>query len=85
MSATIEDYDGLCGIIATFASSDLRLRCSYVLGHDGSCSFEKHRRHFSITGGCFRFDFDDWLNSQEDKDGVKEGFINSVVSSIMKK
>lgn len=82
---TIDNYDGLCGIIASFASSDLRLRCSYVLGHDGSCSFEKYRRHFSITGGCFINDFEDWLNNQEDDHGVKEGFINSVISSLMKK
>jgi hypothetical protein len=74
MSATVEDYDGLCGIIPTFASSDLRMRCHFEMGHGGPCSFEKHRHNFIIIGGCFRTSLDS-----------EEEFENSVITSLMKK
>jgi hypothetical protein len=74
MSATVEDYDGLCGIIPTFASSDLQMRCHFEMGHSGPCSFEKHRRHFVITAGCFR-----------GPPNPEEEFENSVITSLMKK
>ncbi len=53
MSST-ENFDGLCGIIATFAHSGNQIRCHYELGHYGPCSFEKYRTHFIIMGGTFR-------------------------------
>jgi hypothetical protein len=42
MSST-ESFDGLCGIIAEFASSGMQIRCHYELGHHGPCSFKKLR------------------------------------------
>lgn len=51
---TDSNYDGLCGIYANFASSDLRLRCNYHIGHAGTCSFEKYRRQLMIFGGITR-------------------------------
>jgi hypothetical protein len=52
MSST-ESFDGLCGIIANFASSKNQIRCSYELGHSGPCSFEKYRDYFRIIAGSF--------------------------------
>jgi len=49
----IEDYDGKCGIIATFASSGNQIRCNYELGHHGPCSFEKYRDQFRLYAGSF--------------------------------
>jgi hypothetical protein len=68
MSETVENYDGLCGIIADFASSDNQLRCHYEIGHHGPCSFEKYKNHFRIIAGCF---------SRPDPE---RGFIDSVLS-----
>lgn len=48
MSGSIEDYDGLCGIIARFSSSDMQLRCQHPFGHNGPCSWEKYREQFVI-------------------------------------
>ncbi len=55
---TIESYDGLCGIIATFASSDNRIRCKHEFGHSGPCSFEKYRNQFQIQAGAIVGDWD---------------------------
>jgi hypothetical protein len=59
---SIESYDGLCGIIANFSSSDLRMRCKYELGHSGLCSFEKYKKQFRMTAGaiCNRNPCDDY-------------------------
>lgn len=75
----IETYDGLCGIIAIFSSSDLQIRCSYELGHQGPCSFEKYKRHFIASSCCGQADYDQWCNNKEDDDGIKRGFIDAVV------
>lgn len=63
----IESYDGLCGIIANFSSSDLRLRCHYELAHEGKCSFEKYKRYFRISSSCVSSCS---LNKKDD-DGIK--------------
>ena len=76
-----EKYDGLCGIIAPFASSDLQLRCNYFVGHQGNCSWKKHEHFFHIQGGCGRNEYERWLANKEDKDGLKRGFIDSVLAS----
>jgi hypothetical protein len=52
MSATVEDYDGLCGIIPTFANSSRQIRCTHELGHHGPCSFEKYRKQFWCRAGA---------------------------------
>lgn len=65
----IESYDGLCGNIPTFASSDLRIRCKYDINHRGPCSYEKYRSQFQIFGGCGPAPID-----------PEEGFLNSVFS-----
>jgi len=75
----IESYDGLCGIIASFASSGNRIRCTYEIGHGGSCSFEKYRNQFRIFGGCGADDYRRWYLNKTDKHGIKRGFIDSVV------
>ena len=62
------DFDGLCGIIAPFASSDLQLRCQHELGHHGPCSWKKFERHFMIMGGTFC------------SPDPERGFIDSVLS-----
>ena len=56
MSST-ESYDGLCGIIAPFASSDLQLRCGHSLGHHGDHSWEKYRENFTIRGCTPRYEY----------------------------
>jgi hypothetical protein len=67
MSST-ESFDGLCGIIADFATSDLQLRCTYELGHYGPCSFKKYTSHFRCMAGCFSYP------------NPERGFIDSVLS-----
>lgn len=52
MSST-ENFDGMCGIIASFAHSGNQIRCKYELGHYGPCSFEKYRRPFFHYAGAF--------------------------------
>jgi hypothetical protein len=37
--STVENYDGLCGVIHRFASSDKQVRCSYEFGHSGPHSW----------------------------------------------
>lgn len=76
----IESYDGLCGIIATFASSGNRIRCHYELAHSGPCSFAKHRNQFQITAGSFRGDWHKCRNS----DGETHGFTQSVLDQTHK-
>jgi hypothetical protein len=66
--STVENYDGLCGIIAEFASPDNQLRCHYELGHHGPCSFHKYKNHCRIIAGSFH---------APDPD---RGFIDSVLS-----
>lgn len=38
--SSLEDYDGLCGIIDIHSNSDLRIRCKYEFGHQGPHSYE---------------------------------------------
>lgn len=71
---TIESYDGLCGIIATFATSDLQLRCNHSLGHHGLCSFEKYRDQFILRSHC----------GPDPKWAREKGFINSVLANMKK-
>jgi hypothetical protein len=72
--SSVETFDGLCGIIATFASSDLQIRCTYELDHYGDCSFEKYRKQFTIQSSCGR-----------DPEEIKEEkFITSVIESMKK-
>jgi hypothetical protein len=52
LSETLESFDGLCGIIAEFSSSELQLRCKHELGHHGSHSWEKYRKQFTIQSFC---------------------------------
>lgn len=76
---TVENFDGLCGVIADFATSDLQLRCKYEFGHEGKHSFEKYRSNFNITGGSSLEEYEKWLLNQKDDDGIKRGFIESVL------
>jgi len=66
--SSVENYDGLCGIIPEFADSSNQIRCNYELGHYGPCSFKKLRNHRRGYAGCFR---------APDPD---RGFIDSVLS-----
>lgn len=66
--SSIENFDGLCGIIAEFASSGNQIRCHYELGHHGPCSFKKYNNHLRGGAGCF---------SRPDPE---RGFIDSVLS-----
>lgn len=49
MSATVESYDGLCGIIYHYSTSDRQVRCKYEFGHGGPHSWEKQ-----LSGSPFR-------------------------------
>jgi hypothetical protein len=40
MSGSVEDFDGLCGIIYLHACSDQQIRCKYEFGHEGPHSYE---------------------------------------------
>lgn len=66
MSST-ENFDGLCGIIAEFASSGNQIRCHYELGHGGPCSFKKYWNPYRGWAGSF---------SRPDPE---RGFIESVI------
>jgi hypothetical protein len=67
--SSVENYDGLCGIIAPFASSNLQLRCEYETGHHGDHSWEKYREQFIISSHC-------GCSLEQIRE---EGFINSVL------
>jgi len=49
--STVENYDGLCGIIHLGSSSDKQVRCNYELGHYGSHSWINKRVAYHIFGG----------------------------------
>lgn len=49
MSGSVEDFDGLCGIIYRYSSTRLQVRCKYEMNHEGPHSWEKH-----ISGGPIR-------------------------------
>jgi len=68
--SSIESFDGLCGKIPTFASSDLRIRCKYEIGHYGPCSYEKYRNQFTLSSCC------------SNQTSPEQGFLNSVLSSL---
>jgi len=69
--SSVENYDGLCGIIPTFSHSGLQIRCTHELGHGGPCTFEKYRRYFYSTAGSFAA-----------PPLPEEGFLNSVMGSL---
>ena len=48
MSGSVEDFDGLCGIIHLYASSSQQVRCKYEFGHGGPHSWTKTE----ARGGC---------------------------------
>jgi len=73
--STVENFDGLCGIIATFADSSRQIRCHYIFDHGGPCSFEKYREQFVLSSSCARNPI-----------AVKEEqFIASVIESLKNK
>jgi hypothetical protein len=53
MSA-VESYDGLCGIIHLYASSEKQVRCKYEFGHHGPHSWVKEKVSYNICGGITR-------------------------------
>lgn len=65
--SSVENFDGLCGIIADFASSGNQIRCHYELGHHGPCSFKKYQNHFRCMAGA--------ISSPD----PERGFIESVI------
>jgi hypothetical protein len=71
--SNVENYDGLCGIIPSFAHSGLQIRCKYELGHGGSCSFEKYRKQFRLWGGS---------SCSSGPPLPEEGFLISVLASM---
>ena len=48
--STVENYDGLCGIIHLYASSDKQVRCTYELGHHGKHSWANKNVDYHISG-----------------------------------
>ena len=54
--STVENYDGLCGIIASFGGDKNQLRCKYELSHVGAHSWEKYRQQYTIQSYCGRSD-----------------------------
>jgi hypothetical protein len=38
--SSLQDTDGLCGIIYRYATSDQQVRCKYAFGHEGPHSYE---------------------------------------------
>ena len=71
--STVENYDGLCGVIHRYASSDKQVRCNYELGHHGSHSWAKKKVAFHICG-C-----------TDNRYYKEEMFEASVLASIKKK
>lgn len=70
--STVENYDGLCGIICLYASSDKQVKCNFELGHHGPHSWANKKVGFHIFGGCE----DRWYEERQ--------FIASVMASIKK-
>lgn len=70
--STVDNYDGLCGIIHLHATSDKQVRCSYELGHHGKHSWANKSVAYHIFGGT------------EDRWYQEKQFFASVMSSIKK-
>lgn len=70
--STVENYDGLCGIIHLHASSDKQVRCDYELGHHGAHSWANKKVALHIFGGCINHHY------------AEDQFIASVLSSMKK-
>ena len=51
--STVENYDGLCGIIHLASSSDKQVRCHHEFGHHGPHSWDKKKVGLSIQSGAF--------------------------------
>jgi hypothetical protein len=51
--SSVENYDGLCGVIHLLASSEQQVRCKYEFGHHGPHSWAKEQVGFSIVAGTF--------------------------------
>lgn len=51
--SSVENYDGLCGIIHLASSSDRQVRCKYDFGHGGPHSWEKEIVEIVIHAGTF--------------------------------
>jgi hypothetical protein len=49
--SSLENFDGLCGIIHLCATSDQQVRCKYKFGHDGPHSYEGTEY---AGGQCFK-------------------------------
>ena len=41
MTEPVKDYDGLCGVIYRWSTSDQQVCCKYEFGHTGIHSWEK--------------------------------------------
>jgi hypothetical protein len=52
--SSIESYDGLCGLVHHYSSSDKRVRCNFEFGHSGPHSWDKKKLRLCIQGGSFR-------------------------------
>lgn len=70
--STVENYDGLCGIIHLYASSSKQVRCNYEFGHHGPHSWENKKVAYHISG-CTE---DRWYEENQ--------FIASVLDSMKK-
>lgn len=63
--SSVENYDGLCGVIHLNASSDQQVRCSFEFGHHGPHSWEKKQVGLHIVGGVFAHDVEQWTQKKK--------------------
>lgn len=70
--SNIESYDGLCGIIHLYATSDKQVRCHHSLGHHGKHSWADKKIALHIVGGT------------ENRHYAEDKFIESVLASLKK-
>jgi hypothetical protein len=49
----MNNFDGLCGIIWRYSTSDNQVRCQYEFGHGGKHSWYKVEYSTRIIGGTF--------------------------------
>jgi hypothetical protein len=50
--SSIENYEGLCGIIHLNSTSDQRVRCKYEFGHSGDHSWANKKVGLTIFAGA---------------------------------
>lgn len=83
MSA-LKSYDGLCGIISQYATSDRQLRCYFEFGHSGPCSYVKQEKVMCIRG-CAGITISEIIERAQAGSPAAEAMLQPLINEAVKK